>query len=63
MVGQYDRNAELTGDLLKLNSAGWGENNNWASLPSSGCVAFAFAWKSGIDGNPGYPKHSLFLVG
>ncbi len=63
MVGEFDRSGDLVGSLLTLNNAGWGENNNWAPLPSSGCVAFAFAFKDGVDGRPGYPNHDQIIAG
>jgi MYXO-CTERM domain-containing protein len=51
VVSEVDRQGRLRGEPLVLDAAGWGENNRWATMPSSGCVVFAFAWTG--DGGPG----------
>ncbi len=61
MVGEFDRSGEPVGHMMQLDSAGWGEEDNWSTLPSTGCVAFAFAWKNGVDGRAGYPPYAQIL--
>ena len=53
---------------------GWGEDNNWVTVPSTGCVVFPHVWygdngpgqRYGVDGRPEYPtggNNTNFLMG
>jgi MYXO-CTERM domain-containing protein len=55
VVSEVDRQGQLRGEPLTLDGAGWGEDNRWVTMPSSGCVVFPFAWAG--DSGPGgdYP--------
>ncbi|MBW2522741.1 MAG: hypothetical protein JRI23_01135, partial [Deltaproteobacteria bacterium] len=55
VVSEVDRQGQLRGEPLTLDGAGWGEDNRWVTMPTSGCVVFPFAWAG--DSGPGqdYP--------
>jgi len=54
VVSEVDRQGRLRGEPLTLDAAGWGEDNLWVTMPSSGCVVFPFAWKGDAPGG-NYP--------
>ncbi len=54
VVSEVDRQGRLRGEPMTLKSAGWGEDNLWATMPSSGCVVFPFAWTGDGPGS-NYP--------
>lgn len=52
VVSTMTREGELSGTPYLLSNAGWGEDNNWVTMPNSGCVVFPFSWigdKPGAD--------------
>ena len=54
MVSEVDRQGRLRGEALRLEAAGWGEDNLWTTMPNSGCVVFPFAWTGDAPGG-NYP--------
>ncbi len=54
VVSELDRNGQLRGTAFRLKAAGWGEDNRWETMPSSGCVVFPFAWVGDAPGT-NYP--------
>jgi hypothetical protein len=54
VVSEIDREGRLRGEALTLESAGWGEDNLWVTMPNSGCVVFPFAWIGDAPGG-NYP--------
>jgi len=55
VVSEIDREGRLRGEPLALKEAGWGEDNLWATMPSSGCVVFPFAWVGDKGPGQAYP--------
>lgn len=57
VVSELDRQGRLRGEAMRLNGAGWGEDNRWETMPNSGCVVFPFTWKGDSPGGD-YPIES-----
>lgn len=54
VVSEIDRSGQLRGSAFTLEGAGWGEDNLWQTMPSSGCVVFPFAFSGDAPGG-NYP--------
>jgi hypothetical protein len=57
VVSEVDREGRLRGAPYRIKNAGWGEDNRWVTMPSSGCVVFPFAWVGDAPGRD-YPVES-----
>ena len=44
-VQEVTKSGCLLGQPLKVDGAGWGEDNVWTYMPNSGCVVFPFTWE------------------
>ena len=51
LVQELNINGDFVGQPLRLEKAGWGEDNEWTYM-ENGCVVFPFTWKEG-DTGPG----------
>jgi hypothetical protein len=54
VVSEMDRSGRLRGAPFRLQTAGWGEDNRWTTMPNSGCVVFPFSWVGAAPGGA-YP--------
>ncbi len=60
VVSEVDRAGRLRGQAYRVSKAGWGEDNRWTTMPSSGCIVFPFAWEGDAPGRD-YPIESSTL--
>jgi hypothetical protein len=56
-VSELDRDGNLRGEPYRLVNAGWGEDNRWTTMPTSGCVVFPYTWVGDAPGSD-YPIES-----
>ena len=61
LVSEMDREGNLVGAPLRLQNAGWGEDNLWQTMPNSGCVVFPFAHVGDAPGQA-YPNHGTEAI-
>jgi len=47
-VAEIDDKGNMKSKAQLLNNVGWGEDNTWATLPETRCVAFAFTWNEDL---------------
>ena len=50
-VAEVDAEGTMYGEVEKLDKTGWGEEDAWAALEQSGCIAFPSGWDG--DAGPG----------
>ena len=52
-VAEVDAIGNMYGKVNPLENTGWGEEDEWAAVPGSGCLVFANAWVVSAGGGPG----------